>query len=152
LYAPSELAQGSSFSHYDTRLTPNALMEYAISSDLISQLTLDLTPALFKDEGWKLNEGNQQLLRCDTGIPTFMPGGPIIGANVVANAKLLAGAAASLDEYRTAVHNYANELAVHGLLTKHQATRLDACLNPAKTRDQFNAWGLGAGHSASGKN
>jgi hypothetical protein len=152
LYAPSELAQGSSFSHYDTRLTPNALMEYAISSDLISQLTLDLTPALFKDEGWKLNEGNQQLLRCDTGIPTFMPGGPIIGANVVANAKLLAGAAASLGEYRTAVHNYANELAVNGLLTKHQATRLDACLNPAKTRDQFNAWGLGAGHSASGKN
>jgi hypothetical protein len=152
LYAPTVLAQGSSFSHYDTRLTPNALMEYAISSDLLSQITLDLTPALFKDEGWRLNESSQQLLRCDTGIPTFAPGGPIVGANVVATAKLLAGASASLDEYRTAIHNYANGLAVDGLLSKHQATRLNACLNPAKTRDQFNAWGVGAGHSASGKN
>ncbi|TAL75036.1 MAG: serine protease [Rhodanobacter sp.] len=151
LYAPSVLAQGSSFSHYDTRLTPNALMEYAINPDLISQFTLDLTPALFKDEGWKLNEDHQQLLRCDTGIPTFVPGGLIVGANVLAHAKLLAGAAASLGEYRAAIHNYASELAADGLLSRHEATRLDACLNPAETRDQFNAWGMGAGHSASGK-
>lgn len=144
LYAPTALAQGSSFSHYDTRLTPNALMEYAINSDLIGQINVDLTPALFKDEGWRLNEDSQQLLRCDTGIPTFVPGGLIVGANVVASAKLLAGAAASLGEYRTAIHNYANGLAADGLLSKHQATRLDSCLNPAKTYDQFEAWGVGS--------
>ncbi len=150
LYAPTALAQGSSFSHYDTRLTPNALMEYAISSDLLSQITLDLTPALFKDEGWQLNEGSQHLLRCDTRIPTFAPGGLIVGANVVATAKLLAGSAASLGEYRTAIHNYANGLAADGLLSKHQATRLNSCLNPAKTRDQFAAWGIGEGHPGHG--
>ncbi|MEO5812143.1 MAG: PA domain-containing protein [Rhodanobacter sp.] len=150
LYAPTVLAQGSSFSHYDTRLTPNALMEFAISPDLAGQIDVDLTPALFKDEGWQLNEDSQRLLRCDTAIPTVVPGGLIIGANVVASAKLLAGAAASLGEYRTAILNYANGLAADGLLTKHQATRLNSCLNPAKTRDQFEAWGIGEGHPGKG--
>lgn len=143
LYAPTVLAQGSSFSHYDTRLTPNALMEYAISPDLAGQIDVDLTPALFKDEGWKLNEDSQRLLRCDTDIPTIIPGGVIVGANVVANAKLLAGSANSLGEYRSAIHNYANRLANDGLLSRRQAHRLDSCLNPARTREQFEAWGIG---------
>jgi hypothetical protein len=150
LYAPTVLAQGSSFSHYDTRLTPNALMEYAINPDLAGQIDLDLTPALFKDEGWKLDERNQQLLRCDTDIPIVIPGGVILGANVLASAKLLAGSASSLDEYRTAIHNYANRLASDGLLSKRQAHRLDRCLNPARTREQFEAWGIGEEHHGKG--
>ncbi|MDE1892712.1 MAG: serine protease [Xanthomonadaceae bacterium] len=145
LYAPTVLAQGSSFSHYDTRLTPNALMEYAISADLAGQIDVDLTPALFKDEGWKLNEANQRLLGCDTDIPTIAPGGVIVGANVVASARLLAAAAGSLGEYRSAIHNYADRLAGDGLLSRRQAQRLDRCLNPARTRQQFEAWGSGSG-------
>lgn len=150
LYAPTVLAQGSSFSHYDTRLTPNALMEYAISPDLAGQIDVDLTPALFKDEGWKLNERDQHLLRCDTDIPTIIPGGVIVGANVVANAKLLAGSAASLGEYRSAIHNYANRLASDGVLSRRQAHRLDSCLNPARTREQFEEWGIGEEHHGKG--
>lgn len=145
LYTPTTLAQGSSFSHYDTRLTPNAIMEYAISNDLVGQIDLDLTPALLKDEGWKLNETGQMLLTCNTGIPTWVPGGLVIGANVQANAEIIAGGVASVDDYRTAIHNYAAGLASDGLITGPQATSLDACLVDAETQQQFDAWGNAGG-------
>lgn len=140
LYAPTTLAQGSSFSHYDTRLTPNAIMEYAISSDLQGQMDLDLTPALFQDEGWKLNEGTQQLLGCDTGIPTWVPGGVVIGANVLGNVKIIAGAATTVGNYRTAIANYAASLASNGLVTAGQASSLSACLSDPETLKQFKAY------------
>lgn len=140
LYAPTTLAQGSSFSHYDTRLTPNAIMEYAINSDLQGQIDLDLTPALFQDEGWKLNEGTQQILGCDTGIPTWVPGGVVIGANVLGNVKIIAGAAPTVGDYRTAIRNYAATLSSDRLVTQGQASSLNACLSDAETLKQFNAY------------
>lgn len=141
LYAPTALAQGSSFSHYDTRLTPNALMEFAINADLAGQLDLDLTPALFKDEGWRLNEGTQRLLACDTGVPTWIPGGIVIGANVLANAKIIAAAAANVGDYRAGIHTYAANLANAKLLSASQASTLNACLGDAQTLAQWQAWG-----------
>ena len=54
LYAPNPVAGGSSFSHFDTSLTPNALMEPFINDSLNSAVELDLTPALFEDLGWTL--------------------------------------------------------------------------------------------------
>jgi hypothetical protein len=141
LYAPTVLAQGSSFSHYDTRLTPNAIMEYAISQDLVGQIDVDLTPALFQDIGWGLNRTSQKLLTCDTGIPTLVPGGVIIGANVIANAQILASAAANVGDYRTAVRAYAGQLATDGLITAGQATSLNACLSDAETGSQYDEWG-----------
>jgi hypothetical protein len=54
LYSPSTLAQGSTFSHFDVSLTPNALMEPFINDDLNAAADLDLTPFLFKDVGWTL--------------------------------------------------------------------------------------------------
>ncbi len=140
IYAPPVLAQGSSFSHYDTRLTPNALMEFAISPDLAGHIDLDLTPALFKDEGWLLNEGSQMLLDCNTGIPTWVPGGVVIGANVLANAKIIAGAATTVGAYRAGIQNYAAGLAAAQLITSSQASSLNACLSNANTQAQFDAW------------
>jgi hypothetical protein len=140
LYAPTTLAQGSSFSHYDTRLTPNAIMEYAINQDLMGQIDVDLTPALFKDEGWGLNTGSQKLLTCDTTIPTVVPGGVIVGANVISNAKILAADAATVGAYRTAVLAYANTLASSNLITAGQASALNACFSEAQTQQQYNAW------------
>lgn len=144
VYAPTELAVGSSFSHYDTRLTPNAVMEFAINDDLAGHLDLDLTPALFKDEGWLLNEGTQSLLTCDTGIPTWVPGGIVIGANVLANAKILAAAAPSVGDYRATVHTYAANLAGAGLIDGPQASSLNACLGDAETLAQWQAWNASA--------
>ncbi|MET0254440.1 MAG: PA domain-containing protein [Luteibacter sp.] len=144
LYAPTVLAQGSSFSHYDTRLTPNAIMEYAINQDLVGQIDVDLTPALFQDIGWGLNRTSQKLLTCDTGIPTLVPGGVIIGANVISNAKIIAGAAATVGDYRSGVHAYASQLAADGLVTAAQASSLNACLSDAETQKQYDAWGAPA--------
>ncbi len=140
IYAPTVLAQGSSFSHYDTRLTPNAIMEYAISADLAGQIDLDLTPALFKDEGWQLSDTSQMLLTCNTGIPTWIPGGVVVGANVLANAKIIAGASATVAGYRTAIGNYAVGLASNGLISAGQASSLTSCLSATETQNQFNAW------------
>jgi hypothetical protein len=50
MYAPNPFASGSSVSHYDVTLSPNALMEPAINNDLHD--TVDLTLNLFKDIGW----------------------------------------------------------------------------------------------------
>ncbi|MEO7066132.1 MAG: PA domain-containing protein [Rhodanobacter sp.] len=140
LYAPTTVAPGSSFSHYDTRLTPNAIMEYAISADLAGQIDLDLTPALFQDEGWVINSSAQSLLDCNTTIPTWVPGGVVIGANVIANAKIIADVSPAVGDYRTGVRNYAATLATDNLVTSGQATALNACLNDAETLKQWKAW------------
>ena len=50
LYTPATLEPGSSVSHYNTRATPNLLMEPAINTGL--PLTLDLTRQLTRDIGW----------------------------------------------------------------------------------------------------
>ena len=140
LYAPTILAQGSSFSHYDTRLTPNALMEYAISSDLAGHIDLDLTPALFQDEGWNLNEGMQQLIGCNTGIPTWVPGGVVIGANVLANAKIIAGVSMTAAAYGQAMQGYVGSLVTDGLIDSAQVTSLNQCLINSELLKQWKAW------------
>src|SRR5262245_9084095 len=50
MYAPPAFAGGSSVSHYDVRLTPDALMEPFINTSLHN--SIDLTRDLFKDIGW----------------------------------------------------------------------------------------------------
>lgn|GEM_PF-166497 len=144
IFAPTTLMQGSSFSHYDTRLTPNALMEFAESPDLQGHINLDLTPALFKDEGWKLNEGGQMLLSCDTGVPTWVPGGAVIGANIYATARSIAASAPDLDAYKTGMLAHADELLSMDLITEEQASSLNACLSDAELKSQFDEWGNGS--------
>jgi len=141
IYAPAVLSEGSSFSHYDTRLTPNAIMEYAINQDLRGEIDLDLGPALFQDIGWGIDRSNQLLLTCDTGIPKLVPGGMIIGSNVIANAKILAGNAADVGTYRAGIRAYEAQLAADGLITAGQATSLNACLSDAETQKQYDAFG-----------
>ena len=50
VYTPNPLENGSSVSHFDTSLQPNALMEPFINSDLTS--SPDLTQYAFADMGW----------------------------------------------------------------------------------------------------
>lgn len=141
LYAPTVLAQGSSFSHYDTRLTPNAIMEYAINPDLQATFNLDLTPALLEDEGWGVNQSGRMLLECDTGVPASVPGGIIMGSNIYAMARNMAAHSADVDAYRQSVRDYAVQLADAGFITAGQADSLNACLSDADTEAQFEAWG-----------
>ena len=50
MYAPNPFQGGSSVSHFDVTLAPNALMEPSINSDLTSNV--DMTVPLFRDIGW----------------------------------------------------------------------------------------------------
>ena len=50
MYAPNPFQSGSSVSHFDVTLLPNALMEPSINADLSN--TVDLTADLFEDIGW----------------------------------------------------------------------------------------------------
>jgi hypothetical protein len=54
MYTPNPFQGGSSVSHWDTRMTPNQLMEPAINGDLTHEVTppLDMTFNLLKDIGW----------------------------------------------------------------------------------------------------
>jgi hypothetical protein len=54
LYTPNPFQSGSSVSHWDTRMTPNQLMEPAINADLTHSVVTpqDLTFELLKDIGW----------------------------------------------------------------------------------------------------
>jgi hypothetical protein len=54
LYTPNPYQGGSSVSHWDTRMTPNQLMEPAINADLTHSVVTpqDLTFELLKDIGW----------------------------------------------------------------------------------------------------
>jgi len=69
-----------------------------------------------------------------------VPGGVIVGANVISNAKTIAGDAATLAIYRTGVRGYASTLAGSGLITAAQASSLNACLSDAETQKQYAAW------------
>lgn len=143
LYAPTVLATGSSFSHYDTRLTMNALMEPFINDSLSADVLVDLTPALFKDIGWTIPGNNQMLLACDTGVPTSVAGGLIAGANVYASARAFAGGAENLLVYRDQIRAHADVLADDAVITPEQHTSLLACLTDEATLAQFEEWGNG---------
>lgn len=143
LYAPTTLAQGSSFSHYDTRLTMDALMEPFINDSLSSDVLVDLTPALFKDIGWTIPGNNQMLLACDTGVPTSVPGGLIAGANIYASARAFAGGAENLLVYRDEIRAHADGLAADEVITPDQHTSVLACLTDEATAAQFEEWGNG---------
>ncbi len=86
LYSPAVLAGGSTFSHFDVSHVPNAIMEPSINQDLDANLRLDLTPALFRDLGWGVNQGSATTRggACDTGVPVVEEPGIIGGANLQA--------------------------------------------------------------------
>lgn len=84
LYTPATVAAGSTYSHFDTSLTPNALMEPFNTASLQAQVNVDLTPALFADIGWRVNPGNTRIGTCDTGVDAVGDGGIVLGANVAA--------------------------------------------------------------------
>lgn len=128
LYGPNPVQPGSSFSHFDTSSTPNALMEPAITSSLAANLNVDLTPALFSDEGWSLSKGNAIIGEaCDTGVGVVSEGGIIVGANVQAWENLCFTTSPNKDAYQGCVAGYKNQLKAAGLVTASQAGKIASC-------------------------
>ncbi|HEX7990927.1 MAG TPA: PA domain-containing protein [Stenotrophomonas sp.] len=88
LYAPAIVASGSTFSHFESVLVPDALMEPANSPNTDAGRMVDLTLAVFVDQGWDLNAGTARIGSCDTGVKLFKNPGLIAGANVQAQDRL----------------------------------------------------------------
>lgn len=128
LYSPNPVQPGSSFSHYDTSAVPNALMEPAITASLAANYNVDLTPALFTDEGWTLNDGNAIIGEdCDTGVDAVSPGGLIIGANVQAWENMCYATTADKSAYQTCVVTHRNTLRAAGLINNTQGSKIANC-------------------------
>jgi hypothetical protein len=127
LYAPPTVAPGSSFSHYDTAVSPNALMEPFINSDLRANVDVDLTPALFRDVGWNTNPGNATLGGCDTGVPVVDDNGLAVGASIVARGFICEVFASNHGKYVSCVNSYANDLARDGLIQPRDKGRITSC-------------------------
>ncbi len=129
LYAPTVVAGGSTFSHFDTALAPNALMEPFISDSLNAQFNIDLTPALFKDIGWKLNAGRAKIGECSTTVPVQEAGGLIVGANVQAQDGLCDASADPKKplQYLICMLDYTKALRASKTVTVRQAQSMIGC-------------------------
>jgi hypothetical protein len=127
LFMPNPVQGGSSGSHYDSNLLPNALMEPAINSTLFAAVNLDISPNLLKDTGWVLNGGNAVIGNCDTGVDIVNDGGIIIGANVQATSNLCVASSADKAAYQGCMDAYKERMVASGLLTGKQGGKVMAC-------------------------
>ncbi|MGH8033101.1 MAG: PA domain-containing protein [Luteimonas sp.] len=131
LYAPATRAPGSTFSHYDISLTPNALQEPNISGDLDSNFRVDLNPAVFADLGWTLTRGYATVRdgRCNTGIRAVVAPGLLPGANISAADSLCRTAnPGNRAAYQSCIAPFVSALQSAGLIPNTPLTRLRNCL------------------------
>lgn len=69
LYAPLEVDDGSSISHWDVRARPNLLMEPFSASGVEASQDVDFTSCLLADLGWTLADG----IQCPDGLSSSVP-------------------------------------------------------------------------------
>lgn len=127
LFTPNPHQPGSSFSHFDTALAPNALMEPSITTTLRGDVNIDLTPALFEDVGWTLNPGNAVIGDCTTNVDVVQDGGLIFGANVQAWSKLCLSTSGNKGEYQSCMDGYKTRALAEGILVEDQGGKVMAC-------------------------
>ena len=129
LYTPSPYAAGSSFSHVDTDMSPNALMEPAETKTLRGDVTVDVALDMFQDLGWPTNRnGTAKLAGCDTGVPiyrdTFIP-----GANLIAQSNLCkASAAGSRSKQLRCMNDHISALHRQTLITPLEMASARQCV------------------------
>ncbi len=61
VHAPGELAPGSSISHFTADASPPLLMRPSLGNLDLTQV--DITPALFEDLGWTINDAGDEIFR-----------------------------------------------------------------------------------------
>ena len=129
LYAPSTVANGSTFSHYDVSHSPNAVMEPFINDDLAGNFRTDLTLALFADEGWVLKSGTAKLgsKACDTKVPLYMTPGLMTGANLQAADAVCSASGLSTMGRKACLDAFAKQLKAQGMINATQQTAITAC-------------------------
>lgn len=138
LYSPPTVAGGSTFSHFDTVVTPNALMEPFDTPEVQAHLNVDMTAGLFADIGWELNPGNGKLSNpyqsCDTGVPAVSDGGFVLGANVQATHAMCVSTTSTRTAYHTCMKTHADGMKASGYLTATQHGKLLVCARQVMDR------------------
>lgn len=154
LYAPSEVAPGSSVSHFDVSASPNVLMEPFINSDLNPVADLDLTDELLNDIGWDGNVSCSvdssagpivNIFGCDTGVAnrlgtytvipskTWLPGqfGAVAGGcyiqDVVDACFPLLNANGGGGQYLSCIAQVTSDLKQQRNLSKSEAGAINSC-------------------------
>jgi hypothetical protein len=133
LYAPTVVAGGSTFSHWDTELSPNAVVEPFINGDLAANIRVDLGPSLLNDIGWQMLGGNAKIRACDTGVPVLVGVGNIPGANINAADDICVhnvSPARASTAYKACMTAFADNLVANNLITPAQNTSLRNCIAP----------------------
>ena len=128
LYAPTTVASGSTFSHFDSNLLPDALMEPFDSPTVQAQINVDLTPALFADIGWTLNPGNAKIGNCTTNVDVVQDGGLVPGANVQAWSKVCEyTSGGKKGAYQSCMDAYKERSLAAGILVGNQGGKVMSC-------------------------
>ncbi len=87
LYTPA-VADGSTFAHVDTDMSPNALMEPRLSASLDAHIFIDVALDMFEDMGWPTARNETARLgACDTKVP-MVRDSEIPGANLIAHSNM----------------------------------------------------------------
>ena len=142
LYSPWVVATGSTFSHLDTVLRPDALMEPFDTPTIRANLSLDLTPAMLRDVGWPMNDGNAMMRSpavppCDTGIDAVGDGGLVIGASVTAANDMCMSSSTTRAQYYSCMLGVRDRLLASNLITSAQAGSLMMCARRISDRQVF---------------
>ncbi|WP_313169432.1 PA domain-containing protein [Stenotrophomonas sp.] len=129
LYTPSDYQQGSSFSHIDTDMTPNALMEPAINRSLRADVAIDVTLDLLEDMGWPTNRnGTAMLGNCDTTVPVYRDSF-IPGANLVAQNNLCrASSQGNRSQQMRCMNDHISSLHAQTLITPLEVAKARQCV------------------------
>lgn len=111
-------------------------MEPSDTGDSIAHINLDLTSALFADEGWVRNTGNGLIGTCDTGVRAVVPGGSVVGSNIQGRARVcLVQAKGSRANYLRCMTDHASELKDAGFINNTQMAAIRVCaskIDPSK--------------------
>ncbi len=126
LYAPATVAPGSTYSHFDTALTPNAVMEPFITDSLRADVNVDLTPALLRDIGWSL-QSNAKIEKCDTSVKASTPTGVAVGASLAGMHAVCDATSKNHGAYTVCMLDYTKSLYSARLLTPAQFSQAFAC-------------------------
>lgn len=130
LYTPIDYQSGSSYSHVDTDMQPNALMEPAETGTLQAHVFIDVALDMFEDMGWPTNrDGTAHIGQCDTGVPMVRNGSFIPGANLVAQQGLCSTTAdGNRSKYMACMNDHAMQLRDLGILTNPEVVQVRSCV------------------------
>jgi hypothetical protein len=92
-----------------------------------AQVNVDLTPALFRDIGWRVNQGNALIGNCDTTVDLLDEGGLVLGANVQAWSNLCTISTSGDSGYQSCMEAYTTRSAASGVLVDNQAGKVMSC-------------------------